>query len=54
MLDSEDLSIGDFDPTTYQHVLPEEAHDYDDYDRNYEEKHPELGRGRGREVESGR
>ena len=43
MSDSEDLNIGDFDPTTYQHVLPEGAHDYDDYDSNYEEKHPELG-----------
>ena len=29
MSDSEDLSIGDFDPTTYQHVLPKGAHDYD-------------------------
>ena len=43
MSDSEDLNIGDFDPTTYQHVLPEGAHDYDDYDSNYKEKHPELG-----------
>ena len=43
MLDSEDLNIGDFDPTTYQHVLPKGAHDYDDYDSDYEEKHPELG-----------
>ena len=38
MSDSEDLNIGDFDPTTYQH-----KHDYDDYDSDYEEKHPELG-----------
>ena len=43
MSDSEDLKVGDFDPTTYQHVLPEGAHDFDDYDSNYEEKHPELG-----------
>ena len=43
MSDSEDLNIGDFDPTTYQHVLPKGAHDYDDYDSDYEEKHPELG-----------
>ena len=43
MSDSEELNIGDFDPTTYQHVLPEGAHDYDDYDSDYEEKHPELG-----------
>ena len=43
MSDSEDLNVGDFDPTTYQHVLPEGAHDYDDYDSDYEEKHPELG-----------
>ena len=43
MLDTEELNIGDFDPTTYQHILPKGAHDYDDYDSNYEEKHPELG-----------
>ena len=43
MSDSEDLDIGDFDPTKYQHVLPEGAPDYDDYDSEYEEKHPELG-----------
>ena len=43
MSDTEELNVGDFDPTTYQHVLPEGAHDYDDYDSNYEEKHPELG-----------
>ena len=43
MSDSEELNIGDFDPTTYQHVLPEGAHDYSDYDSDYEEKHPELG-----------
>ena len=43
MLDSEDLTVGDFDPTTYQHVLPEGAHDFEDYDSDYEEQHPELG-----------
>ena len=43
MSDSEELNIGDFDPSTYQHVLPEGSHDYDDYDSDYEEKHPELG-----------
>ena len=43
MSDSEELNIGDFDPSTYQHVLPEGAHDYDDYDSDYKEKHPELG-----------
>ena len=43
MLDSEELNIGDFDPSTYQHVLPKGAHDYDDYDSDYEEEHPELG-----------
>ena len=43
MSDSEELNIGDFDPSTYQHVLPEGAHDYDDYDSEYEEGHPELG-----------
>ena len=32
MSDSEELNIGDFDPSTYQHVLPEGAHNYDDYD----------------------
>ena len=40
MLDSEELNIRDFDPTTYQHILPKGAHDYDS---NCEEKHPELG-----------
>ena len=43
MSDSEELNIGDFDPSTYQHVLPEGAHDYDDYDSKYEKEHPELG-----------
>ena len=43
MSDSEELNIGDFDPSTYQHVLPEGAHDYDDYDSEYEKDHPELG-----------
>ena len=43
MSDSEELNIGDFDPSTYHHVLPKGAHDYDDYDSEYEEKHPELG-----------
>ena len=43
MSDSEELNIGDFDPSTYQHILPEGAHDYDDYDSEYKEEHPELG-----------
>ena len=43
MSDSEELNIGDFDPSTYQHVLSEGAHDYDDYDSEYEREHPELG-----------
>ena len=43
MSDSEELNIGDFDPSTYQHVLPKGAHDYDDYDSKYEEEHPGLG-----------
>ena len=43
MSDSEELNVGDFDPSTYQHVLPEGAHDYDDYDSEYEGEHPELG-----------
>ena len=43
MSDLEELDVGDFDPTTYQHMLPEGAHDYDDYDSDYEQKHPGLG-----------
>ena len=43
MLDSEEFNVGDFDSSSYQHVLPEGAHDFDDYDSDYEEKHPELG-----------
>ena len=43
MSDSEELNVGDFDPSTYQHVLPEGAHDYNDYDSEYEREHPELG-----------
>ena len=43
MSDSEELNMGDFDPSTYQHVLPEGAHDFDDYDSNYEKDNPELG-----------
>ena len=35
--------VGDFNPSTYEHVLPEGAHDFDDYDSEYEEQHPELG-----------
>ena len=43
MSDTEELNVGDFHPSTYQHVLPEGAHDFDDYDSEYEEQHPELG-----------
>ena len=43
MSDSEELNIEDFDPSTYQHILPEGAHNFDDYDSDYEERHPELG-----------
>ena len=43
MSDSEDLNVGDFDPSTYQHILPEGAHNFEDYDSDYEEQHPELG-----------
>ena len=43
MSDTEELNVGDFDPSTYQHVLPEGAHDFDDYDSEYEGQHPELG-----------
>ena len=43
MSDTEELHIGDFNPSTYEHVLPEGAHDFNDYDSEYEEQHPELG-----------
>ena len=43
MSDTEELHVGDFNPLTYEHVLPEGAHDFDDYDSEYEEQHPELG-----------
>ena len=43
MSDTEELHVGDFNPSTYEHVLPEGAHDFDDYDGEYEEKHLELG-----------
>ena len=41
--DTEELHVGDFNPSTYEHVLPKGAHDFDDYDSEYEEQHPELG-----------
>ena len=43
MSDSEELHVGDFNPSTYEHVLPEGAHDFNDYDSDYAEQHPELG-----------
>ena len=43
MSDTEELHVGDFNPSTYGHVLPEGAHDFNDYDSEYEEQHPELG-----------
>ena len=43
MSDTEELHVGDFNPLTYEHVLPKGAHDFDDYDSKYEEQHPELG-----------
>ena len=43
MSDTEELHVGDFNPSTYEHVLPEGAHDFDDYDSDYAERHPELG-----------
>ena len=43
MSDTEELHVGDFNPSTYEHVLPEGAHDFNDYDSKYEEQHPELG-----------
>ena len=43
MSDTEELHVGDFNPSTYKHVLPEGAHDFDDFDSDYAEQHPELG-----------
>ena len=43
MSDTKELHVGDFNPSTYDHVLPEGAHDFNDYDSEYEEQHPELG-----------
>ena len=43
MSDTEELHVGDFNPSTYEHVLPEGAHDFNNYDSEYEEQHPELG-----------
>ena len=43
MSDTEELNVGDFNPSTYEYVLPEGAHDFNDYDSDYEEQHPELG-----------
>ena len=43
MPDTEELHVGDFNPSTYEHVLPEGAHDFDDYDSDYEKQHTELG-----------
>ena len=43
MSNTEELHVGDFNPSTYEHVLPEGAHDFDDYDSDYEKQHPELG-----------
>ena len=58
MSDTEELHVGDFNPSTYEHVLPEGAHDFDDYNSDYAEQHPELGftdetgRGRGGKIGS--
>ena len=35
--------MSEFRSLDYQHVLPEGAHDFDDYDSEYEREHPELG-----------
>ena len=43
MSDTEELHVRDFNPLTYEHVLPEGAHDFNEYDSEYEEQHPELG-----------
>ena len=43
MSDTEEFNVGDFNPSTYEHILPEGAHDFNDYDSDYEEQHPELG-----------
>ena len=40
MSDTEELHVGDFNPSTYEHVLPEGAHDFNNYDSKYEEQHP--------------
>ena len=39
----EELQVGDFNPNTYEHVLPEGAHDFSDFDSDYERDNPELG-----------
>ena len=38
----EEFQVGDFNPDTYEHVLPEGAHDFEDYDMDYEVENPEL------------
>ena len=43
MSDTEELNVGDFNPSTYEHILPEGAHDFNDYDSDYVEQHPKLG-----------
>ena len=43
MAEQEEFQVGDFNPDTYEHVLPEGAHDFEDYDTDYELEHPELG-----------
>ena len=43
MSDTEELHVGDLNPSTYEHVLPEGAHNFNDYDSDYAAQHPELG-----------
>ena len=38
-----ELDVGDFNSEAYEHVLPEGAHDFDDYDSDYSKENPELG-----------
>ena len=42
MAEGEEFQVGDFNPDTYEHVLPEGAHDFEDYHTDYEIENPEL------------
>ena len=43
MSDTEELHIGDLNPSACEHVLSEGAHDFNDYYSDYAEQHPEFG-----------